>query len=328
MAPTNLKRPRDPNADHDLENVAPDSKAPKKSSNGDIRGFFSSKPIANPPKGKVPAKASTLTPIATTPTVPAKAQTPTPAPSSPTSRDEPKPKAKAKLKPKPKSTPKTVTPQKVYEAAIAKVEKAHVALEKICKKQNPNWPDVTSDHFAKEMAKFIPDVKALLDMGSDGRKCAFDLMLHLGTCVNGDMDWYGSKMSGYGDSDKPYKALDEMMLRTIEKREEDGDVDEAKSSGATTEEVPRRWTEADACVGPYKTGRPNKQQRGWLMGHSAEWKVDRRAKMRERRERAGNWVKSALEELLEQKKYLEDYGLNGYFEGSIKKLEELKGGDA
>jgi hypothetical protein len=46
--------------------------------------------------------------------------------------------------------------------------------------------------------------------------------------------------------------------------------------------------------------------------------------LRERREKTRDWVGNALAELVEDRDYISDYGLDGYFVKNIARLEELK----
>jgi hypothetical protein len=64
--------------------------------------------------------------------------------------------------------------------------------------------------YAQTMVQFLPDITALSNRHG-GVKSAFDLMLYLGEHVNGDF-YMRVKMCGYGDSEKPYRALDAAML--------------------------------------------------------------------------------------------------------------------
>jgi hypothetical protein len=59
-------------------------------------------------------------------------------------------------------------------------------------------------------------------------------------------------------------------------------------------EVRHRWTTADAEVGVFKTGRPNKQQRGQIERQKAKWIKERFEEARRRREKVGDWVGNAI----------------------------------
>jgi hypothetical protein len=79
-------------------------------------------------------------------------------------------------------------------------------------------------------------------------------------------------------------------------------------------------------VGVFKTGRPNKQQRGQIDRQKASWVKERNTVARDRREKAEDWISSAIEELKSERDAIKDYGLDGYFAKSIAKLEELNTG--
>lgn len=66
----------------------------------------------------------------------------------------------------------------------------------------------------------------------------------------------------------------------------------------------------------FKTGRPNKQQRGQIERQRATW-------IKERNKAARN----AIEELEGEHNAIQDYGLEGYFKNSIVKLKELLDGE-
>jgi hypothetical protein len=88
--------------------------------------------------------------------------------------------------------------------------------------------------------------------------------------------------------------------------------------------VPHRLTEADTDVGYFKTGRPNKQQRGQAVRQRQDWMKERSEMAKQRRENAKDWVSNALVELIEERDYIKDYGMKGYFIKSIARLEEPK----
>ncbi|MCJ1390068.1 hypothetical protein MMC18_002926 [Xylographa bjoerkii] len=131
--------------------------------------------------------------------------------------------------PESKKTP-TKTKKQIYKAAIAAVDETIKELDRKVKAQGPNEKyGVNGDDYAKAMAG-----------------------LHLSDF---EKSW---AMSGYGDHKKPYNELDELMLSVIKRRAE---LQPAKKS-TSLPQLPKRETEID--VGGFKTGRPNKQQRGWM----------------------------------------------------------------
>jgi hypothetical protein len=153
-----------------------------------------------------------------------------------------------------------------------------------------------------------------------GLVSAFNLMLYVADASHADCE-ASVKMSGFGDSEEPFGILDAQLLNLIEKRH-------AQSPATRQEElptVPKRWTKADADVGVFKTGRPNKQQYGQMERQSLEWEKDRRDKKSERRETVNDWVAVALQDLEVERDYLEEYGVDKYFPKSIDRLKELMG---
>jgi hypothetical protein len=243
-------------------------------------------------------------------------------------------KKKPKVTKKANSVPKKASTKKVhakkasegaaeqlYKKIIGNVDKKVSSLDVRVKKMGPNSTSVTSDHYAEAMTKFMNDIKKLMVMGQEGARHAFNAMLYVGPYTHGD--FYASiKMCGYGGTEEPFAELDEVMLEIIALRE---DVDcGGKDEGADLPKVSHRWTVEDAHVGVFKTGRPNKQQRGQIERHRAAWIKERNQEARERREKVGDWVENAVEELKSERAAIEVFGLEGYFEKSLAKLEELR----
>jgi hypothetical protein len=92
--------------------------------------------------------------------------------------------------------------------------------------------------------------------------------------------------------------------------------------------VSKMWEESYAMnyVGGFKTGRPNKQQKVQLDRHRAEWNRDRCMQLRDRREKRSGWIGNAVVEIEDDRKELEEMGLEGYFEKSLVRMKELKTG--
>ena len=130
------------------------------------------------------------------------------------------------------------------------------------------------------MVQFVSEVYELKDMGAGGARCAFNLLLHIGPNAHGDLE-ASMKMSGYGGHEGPFAEMDEAMLSVIALRE-DSDC-KGKDEGLDLPVVRHRWSRADADVGVFKTGRPNKQQRGQIERQKAAWVKERDAEARERR---------------------------------------------
>jgi hypothetical protein len=238
------------------------------------------------------------------------------------------PSSKPKAAPKPKKGSQQ-TCVAAYKVSIAAIDKKYKALEKASTNiSGHKYSWTTSDDYAKAMAAFLPSVRKLSSMDGDGKDgviLAFNLLLYLAERSYGDMDLH-AKMCGYGDGDVAYAELDSAFLELISMRaEQDPDSQSFKAEGEPLEKLTRRWTRADADVGEFKTGRPNKQQRGWMAAQKKSWDVERREKARERREGTTRWAQSALDELVDGREYMAPYGIEGFFLRSIAKLEEMMG---
>lgn len=200
------------------------------------------------------------------------------------------------------------------------MDKKVSSLDARVKKNGPKSAAVISDHYASAMVKFIKDIQKLMAMGPDGARCAFNAMLYISPHAHGDLEasW---KMSGYGETEEPFAELDDTMLEIIGLRHDF----ECAGKDEGLPEVRHRWTTADAEVGVFKTGRPNKQQRGQIERQKAKWIKERFEEARRRREKIEDWVGNAIQELKEESADIESYGLEGYFKKRIAKLEELRG---
>ena len=114
----------------------------------------------------------------------------------------------------------------------------------------------------------------------------------------------------------PFALLDKALLPLIEGRK-------ASAKAATLPKVLHRWTPKDADVGEFKTGRPNKQQHNQMVNQKIDWEQERREERRTRRVECEDWVSVALSDLKEERDYLDQYGVEGFFAQSIAKLEAL-----
>ena len=222
-----------------------------------------------------------------------------------------------------KPATKTQKPSQIYKKAIAEVDKKVRSLDAKVQKQGPNSGAVTSPTYAAAMAKFLPGVSKLNEMGAEGAVCALNLLLHLAHNAYGDIN-ASFKMSGYGGHKKPYWDMDELMLKVVEKRAAIANSNSDMQQPLELVEVPHRWSDKDADVGVFKTGRPNKQQRGWIAKQREKWEKERNNLARERRETTKDWIDNAIAELVDSRDYIKDYGHEGFFRKSIARLEELK----
>ena len=238
-----------------------------------------------------------------------------------TAKKAPVKKAPAKKAPTKKAEGGDNAAGQLYTKIVGDVDKRVSTLDARVKKMGPNGPSVTSDTYAETMVKFVKDVRKLMDIGQEGAKLAFNVLLYIGPHMHGDLD-ASCKMGGYGETEEPFAEMDELMLEAIALREH---VDCGED--AALPEVRHRWTHKDADVGVFKTGRPNKQQRGQIERQKAKWTKDRNDALKKRRENAiVDWISNAISELKDEQDYIEAYGLDGYFSKSIARLEAIKAG--
>jgi hypothetical protein len=236
--------------------------------------------------------------------------------------DSPKTKRKkAKSSKAAPKQPKKPKPEQAYKKAIAEVDKKVKSLNAKVKRQGPNSRSGTSDTYSAAMVKFLPEATKLSAVDEQGVRCAFNLLLHLAWNAYGDIN-ASFKMSGYGGHERTYPLMDEQMMKIIELLAATTDP---RTSPNPPVIVPHRWTDEDAEVGEFKTGRPNKQQRNQIARQHEEYDKERNDLARERRETTTGmeWINNAIGELTESRDYIKGYGHDGFFTKSIARLEEL-----
>lgn len=69
--------------------------------------------------------------------------------------------------------------QQLYKKIIGDVDKKVSGLDARVKKMGPNSKSITADTYANAMAKFSKDVKKLMELGPEGAKLAFNLLLYI-----------------------------------------------------------------------------------------------------------------------------------------------------
>jgi hypothetical protein len=168
----------------------------------------------------------------------------------------------------------------------------------------------TADNFAETMAKFLPQVKKLQETSVSN---AFNLLMYLGDHAYGDLG-FTFKASGFGETDKPFKEMDQCMVELIKLMVEEypravsGEEFELKPSDGDFGDEEKAARE---CIGDKQ--RWNKQERGWVeRGRKADLKamfVARQA----RRETTEDWAGNALNDLVETRKRIERYGIGQHF---------------
>jgi hypothetical protein len=109
--------------------------------------------------------------------------------------------------------------EQLYKKIIGDVDKKVSGLDSRVKKMGPNSRGITSDDYAEAMVKYVKDVRKLMELGQEGAKFAFNLLLYIGPHAHGDLE-ASFKMSGYGGTEGPFAELDEMMLKVIALRED------------------------------------------------------------------------------------------------------------
>ncbi|KAH0290946.1 hypothetical protein M436DRAFT_34961 [Aureobasidium namibiae CBS 147.97] len=233
------------------------------------------------------------------------------------SRAAPKQKTTAATK---KATAKKAhTVDKLYNDSIKKNEAAIKTLDGRVLKMGPDSRAITTDSYAKMSLGHLKPVKELDEMDG-GLVPAFNLMLYVADASHTDCD-ATPKMSGYGDSGAPFGLLDMQLLDLIEKRH-------AQSPATRQDQLPsvlEQWRRPDSGVLVLEYE--------WLIEqHDTERKrqklgreQDRREKRHERRVTVDDWVAVALQELEEERDYLEENGITKYFPKSIERLTELMG---
>ena len=224
------------------------------------------------------------------------------------------------------------TPAKLYKDTVAAVDKTSKALEK---------RGANTDATAAAMQKVLPSVNELLAFDTpSSTKNAFVLALHIAEHAVADLDGH-LKACGYGGHERPFEAMDTVLLRVIEQRVKDeinggtaverkkvatdgtGEVAFAqeKYEGVKSRREPENYYEFEQVAGK----RPNKQERNMVDRCRREGNIARAEMRRERREREEDdvWVANALADSKAWAKYVDGYGLEQYLHKSISKLQQL-----
>lgn len=212
---------------------------------------------------------------------------------------------------------KALTVDKLYNDSIKKIEKDLKILDGRVVKMGPDSRAVTTDSYAKMSSKHLDTVKKL-DQMDGGLVSAFDLMLYVADASHTDCEITG-KMSGYGESEGPFGLLDTQLLELIEKRH--------AQTPATRQDqlpsLPEQWRRPDADVWVIKFEWLVEQNHTEMKRLKLGLEQDRREKRHERRVTVDDWVAVALQDLEEERVYLEAYGVDEYFPKSIDRLKDL-----
>jgi len=228
--------------------------------------------------------------------------------------------SRKKAKPTSTKTPNKNTPvsakaankeaKKLYLDTLKAVDKRVSDLDKQVKVMRGNSWSITTSDYATSAGKHLGTAEKLAEMDAI---LGFNLLLSLADASHTDLD-ASCKMCGepFDESIPTFTALDDALLPLIEKRDKSH-----RQPDNVLAPVPARWTPADADVGPFKTGWPNKQQRGQMYRQKLEWEKRRTAARRTRRETTDDWVAVALSDLKEERDYLDAYGVEKYLPKSI-----------
>ncbi|KAE9991278.1 hypothetical protein EG327_000223 [Venturia inaequalis] len=297
MAPT-LKRGREADAlDEDQDDL---STRPAKlvKSSSDIRSFFTS----SPPSSNATALVSTTKPRTKN------------ASAEPITKKTP-----VKTTAKKASAKSTTTTKKTgsIDSDYARLLKDYV--------YNPNgWNGVTADNFSSEMAVYTP---AITKLGETRSKDAFNLLMYASEHCYGDLE-FCFKSSGFGETEEPFKEMDEAMVKIIEKRV----VEEGKGEMGVVGDVYVADGNGELAAFMEELGgkeRLNKSERGKQLKYRRLDFKNGVAKRRELREVARDWIGNALADLVRTRDFIEQYGIGEfYFAHSIAKLEGMKVGEA
>jgi hypothetical protein len=176
------------------------------------------------------------------------------------------------------------------------------------------------------MAKFIPQVKQLQETSVSD---AFNLLMYLGDHAYGDVGWC-FKASGFGETDIPFKEMDDCMVELIRLRSEGEEEEGVSSSGfelkLSTDDFGGKGDATKDLLGGKE--RPNKQERGWLVRARIDDLKAMFVTRRARRETTDDWAGNALNDLAETRRRIEMYGIGEHFsDSSIGHLASWKGVD-
>ncbi|KAH9909920.1 hypothetical protein F4778DRAFT_713399, partial [Xylariomycetidae sp. FL2044] len=219
---------------------------------------------------------------------------------------------------------KAPSPEKLYKDTIAIIDKTFNQLHKKYK-PNPNgWSGITADNFAGMMQTFLPAVRKLKE---DSPMSAFNLVMDIGEHAYGDLEAC-MKSSGFGDTEEPFQRMDELAVSIIDELRT-GAESEVSDQGHAFEIRPSggdMGKEEKEILELLSPKRPNKQERKELdRARLADLKA-LFATRRERRLSTDDWAGNALNDLVETRDRIGQYGIGEHFFcNTIKSLASIKG---
>lgn len=223
-------------------------------------------------------------------------------------------KASAKTAPKPVTNEKEG--KKIYDDTNKDMDKRIKDYDKRQKASKLKWGGVDNapqyDDYVHNGSKRLSNVSKIEKHGSV--IMAFNMLMSSGDATLAGFQPVPLKVygvAGWGD-------MDDKLCELIDRR--------PKPDVRQTElpKVKERWDSDKADVGVFETGRPNKQQRGWLEAARSEWNLEWRKARRARRETTEDWVSVALADLKPEWTELESYGTENFFPEAIEKLEKMR----
>ncbi|KAF2671196.1 hypothetical protein BT63DRAFT_477723 [Microthyrium microscopicum] len=107
---------------------------------------------------------------------------------------------------------------KIYATTCKKARETYNKLEKRIPGMDFGMFSPTADEFSAAIVTLLPSVKTLLEAPANGPVYAFNLLMCLAdhSYAGGDLTAW-PKICGFGDTDKPFKAMDELLVQIIDK---------------------------------------------------------------------------------------------------------------
>lgn len=180
--------------------------------------------------------------------------------------------------------------------------------------------DYTTDDYAKLVCRHSKTVKALAEVDNT---LAFNLVLSMADASHADLDTT-LEMCGEDPAEtaRYFQSLDNLLLLLIKARQQPAEL------CWQLLEVPVRWSrrrtrsqDAESDEDPDEWSEPDYERQYW---EKCNYEHNRRLARRRRREIVDDWVTVALSDLKEERDYLDEYGITGFFSKSIAKLETIR----